>query len=746
MAEYNLRLKKFLNSQYVYTGVRITAGVLIPAMVLYHYDLLAVMMGVPLGALFIALPDNPGPIHHRINGMIAGILINFCVLVIAGYSHSSQLLIGIEILIFTLFFSMFGVYGARADSIGLIALVTFVVSYGSGTFGKHPPIETAVYFAAGGAWYSLLSITFSGIQPYKPVQQLLGEYLIEIGAYLDERAKFYDKVTDVNKHLTELYPRQVVIQKHQNDLREILFKTRLFVKESTNKGRRLVMIFLESTDLLERIITAQQNYSELHRDFDDTDILDQFKQNIQLLARQLELTGTAIHGGGSFINDTIIDQSLEQSRKAFFDLRAAKLNSANMESFIRLRHILYSLTDLSERIKRVQGYTAPDKKVKERVDEQYLQAFVSRQDFSFRKFTDNLSLKSGQFRHATRLTVAMLAGYILSLLLPLGHSYWILLSIATILKPAFSASRKRNIQRVAGTLIGVGIGFLTLHLSTSNTPIFVIMLIGMLIAYTTLRMNYLISTAAITLYVVLSFHFFYAASLNGLLFDRVIDTIAGALICLAAAYFILPKWEHEQINEQLKNAAEDNDRYFKAVAQYMKTKEPENLLEYKLARKAAFISLANIADGLQRMLDEPKSRQRQLQQVHQLVASSHMLTSYIASLAAYAEQHNGKYDVADLKPMLQYISRQFDLLKELHQNPGVMIKKQDPFPISKKIQQLLQQRKAELESGLSRDASTIRYTISLMKALTDQLQLINSVLEEEIRILMKMNANVETTV
>jgi uncharacterized membrane protein (TIGR01666 family) len=740
MAEYNLRLRKFLNSQYVYTGVRITAGVLIPAMVLYHYDLLAVAMGVPLGALFLALPDNPGPLHHRINGMIAGIIINFCVLVIAGYSHSSDLLIGIEIVVFSFLFSMFGIYGARADSIGLIALVAFVVSYGSGTFGQHPPIQTAVYFAAGGAWYSLLSITFSGIQPYKPVQQLLGEYLIEIGRYLEERAKFYDKATDVSKHLTELYPRQVVIQKHQNDLREMLFKTRLFVKESTNKGRRLVMAFLESTDLLERIITAQQNYTELHREFDDSDILDQFKQNIQLLAKHLELTGTAIQSGESFINDKAVDDALEQSRRSFFDLRTARLSSANMESFIKLRHILYSLTDLSERVKRLQGYTTPDRKVKEQVNEEYLQAFVTHQDYSFRKFIDNLSLNSGQFRHAIRLTVAMLAGYILSLLLPLGHSYWILLSIATILKPAFSASRKRNIQRVAGTLIGVGIAFLTLYLSKSNTPIFIIMLVGMLIAYTTLRIDYFISTAAITLYVVLSFHFLYAASLNGLLLDRVVDTIAGALICLAAAYFILPKWESEQMNDMLKKAAEDNMRYFKAVAQYMKDKENEHLLEYKLARKSAFISLANVADGLQRMLNEPKSRQKQLEEVHQLVASSHMLTSYIASLAAYAEQHNGKYDVADLKPMLQYISRQFDLLNELHQNPGVMLRKQDPFPISKKIQQLLQQRKTELEIGLSGDASTIRHTISLLKALTDQLQLINSVLEEEIRILMKMNS------
>jgi uncharacterized membrane protein YccC len=266
------------------------------------------------------------------------------------------------------------------------------------------------------------------------------------------------------------------------------------------------------------------------------------------------------------------------------------------------------------------------------------------------------------------------------------------------------------------------------------------MIVGMLTAYTMLRLNYLISTAALTLYIVLSFHFLYAASLNGLLLDRIIDTAAGGLIALAASYFILPKWEHEQINNQLLSAVTDNNKYFKSVGELLQTKNEEARMKYKLSRKSAFVSLANLADGLQRMLDEPKSRQRQLEYHHQLVASSHMLTSYIASLASYAEQHEGKYDAADLKPMLQYICRQFDLLLQLLQHPHIEIKKQDPFPVSKKIQGLLQQRKMELEAKQTRDHSQIRHTISLMKAMSDQLQLINSVLEESIRVVVKMYA------
>jgi uncharacterized membrane protein YccC len=212
------------------------------------------------------------------------------------------------------------------------------------------------------------------------------------------------------------------------------------------------------------------------------------------------------------------------------------------------------------------------------------------------------------------------------------------------------------------------------------------------------------------------------------------------VISLAAAYFILPKWEHEQINTQLMSAVKDNSRYFKAVSAVLSGKDAERILEYKLSRKAAFVSLANLSDVLQRMLNEPKSRQRQLQYYHQLVASNHMLTSYIASLAYYAENHAGKYDITDLKPMQQYICRQFDILVQLMKQPGTTVKKPDPFPVSKKIHQLLQQRRSELETEHTRDNSDIRHKISLMKAISDQLQLINSVLEEEIRILINMSS------
>jgi uncharacterized membrane protein (TIGR01666 family) len=740
MAIDSVAFKKFVSGHHVSTGIRITVCVLLPALLLYHYGMLGVMMGIPLGALFVALSDQPGPLHHRTNGMIAAILINFIVVCVAGVSAHMPWLIFTEIIVFSFLFSMFGVYGARADAIGLIALIAFIIFYGTQPLSKQSFLETAFYFSAGGAWYALFSLVTNTIQPYRPAIQSLGEYLAEIGHYLRERAAFYDKGTDNHSVLTRLIPHQVNIQQQQGALRELLFKTRLFLKQPTNRGRRIMMMFIESTDLLERIITAQQDYRKLHDDFDDNDILAHYKQAIVTLADSLIHAGLAVQNGQSYNNAVTIDAAVEDCSKYFFTLRTQGLNAGNVAAFIRLRHVLYSIEDVAERIKRIQEFTYPDAKISRQVGKEDVDPFTQHQDFNKSLFFSNLSLRSSQFRHALRLTIAMVAGFILSQVLGFGHGYWLLLSIASILKPTFSTSRKRNFERVIGTLAGAAMAFVTLHFAQSDTPIFVVMLLSMLLAYTFIRFNNLVSSGFITLYVVLSFHFLYPAGAGTALTDRVIDTFAGAVISFLAAYLVFPVWEHKHLRQLLAEAVKRNNEYFSAVTKLFMSGDAPIILEYKLKRKATFLALANVSDSLQRMLSEPKNQQRNLQQYHQLVTASHMLTSYIASLAYYAEQHRPRYESSDFKPMMQYICRQFASLQQLAEEPSTIIGARDSFPVNKKLKELIAKRKSELETSTNHSATG--KTVSFMKSITDQLQLVNAAIEDMMKVLMVMDTQV----
>jgi hypothetical protein len=59
-----------------------------------------------------------------------------------------------------------------------------------------------------------------------------------------------------------------------------------------------------------------------------------------------------------------------------------------------------------------------------------------------------------------------------------------------------------------------------------------------------------------------------------------------------------------------------------------------SITEYKLARKEVHISSANLSAAFQRMLSEPKSKQKNKNEVHQFVVLNHTVFSNIATIAS----------------------------------------------------------------------------------------------------------------
>src|SRR5207244_12068072 len=103
-----------------------------------------------------------------------------------------------------------------------------------------------------------------------------------------------------------------------------------------------------------------------------------------------------------------------------------------------------------------------------------------------------MNINSSIFRHSLRVAIACLVGFILGKVLNYGqHSYWILLTIAFILKPAFSLTKQRNIERIIGTIAGGAAGILILYFVTDKTAIFVFMVLFLIETYSFLWIVYL---------------------------------------------------------------------------------------------------------------------------------------------------------------------------------------------------------------------------------------------------------------
>ncbi|HWB25026.1 MAG TPA: FUSC family membrane protein [Chitinophagaceae bacterium] len=737
--DYSRAFRKFISGQHLNMGIILTISVIVPAIVLYHYDIISTTTALPIGALCTGLTDSPAPPMHRRNTLAASLLINFLMVLAAGYSRVYPPLIITEIVLFGMFFSLLGVYGSRANSIGLIALLVFIFNIDAHA-GSRGVLKTALLFSGGGLLYTVIALLQNTLRPYKLIQQLLGECIIETAGYLNTKAAFYKPNPDNTKLYDDLIKYQVNIQQQHQNLRELLYKTRQAVTESTRKGRILMLMFLDLLDLFERLMTSQQDYNNLHAGFDETGILTSYGNTIDALADELHEIGLAVQAGIPSKQQYDIDLLMEKLTAEFMALRAEKLSPETIESLIPLRQILYSIQDIADRIKRLHLYTTYDRKVSRQYQRSNdLDKFISHQEFEPRLLVENLSLHSSHFRHAIRITLALLLGYIISLFFPLGHGYWILLTIVTIMKPAYSITKQRNISRLLGTLTGGTIGFLAIYLSQDNTTaLFAVMLFAMIIAYSFLRINYFIGVAGITVYVLLSLNFLSPKSLHTALEDRVIDTLIGSAIASIIAAFILPKWEHEQITGYIKDAIEANNAYFKVIAANFLSGTLHNT-EFKLARKEAFVRLANLGDNFQRMISEPKNRQPKLELYHQFVVTSYTLTSNIAALSYYAQRTQQSYVSADFEPLIAEVNTHFDKALAIVENerPAAVDAPEAGLSINMRVQQLLDQRKKELITG-RQDNMGVRNTLSDLKTITDQFYMISDITEEQSKILGKI--------
>ena len=726
--DYIKEYKSFINSHYLSEGVRMTAGIVLPAIVLSHFGMVSIGVVVSLGAMCVSLTDTLGPIHHRVNGMEVCFISAFIISLLTGFAAPYQIVMGILIVPVCFIFSMISVYGSRASSVGSAVLLVMVLSIDRrhGVDRYHTEVlYNALYILAGGVWYMLMSLLLYRVRPYKLAQQALGDCILSTSEYLRVRASFYNKDLDYQTTYQRVVQQQIVAQENQSQVRELLFKTRSIVKESTDTGRTLVMIFRDTIDLFERTMTSYQDYGALHNYFKESDILHHYQQMILAISKELDDIGLAVKSGDRSEDDGALQKSLDGLQLYLEDFRKKNLTHENIEGFISLRHILNGLEDIVGRVHTLHLYTTYEvKHSKNNPSEVEYEKFITHTIIDSKLFKDNLSLKSNTFRHAIRVSVATICGYIISKFLPVGHSYWILLTIIVILKPAYSLTKKRNFDRLLGTIAGAAVGLIILYFINDKDTLFVVMLVLMVITYSLFRTNYLLSVLFMTPYIMLLFHLLFSGNTKTILIDRVTDTAIGSAIAFLANFFLVPAWEKGQIKNYMLAALEANINYFKNVSAAFTGKTPD-ITEYKLTRKNAFVSLANLSDAFSRMLSEPKNKQVNAKQVYQFVTFNHMLTSHIATLAYYSEPLAKKYSSVDFINIVNNALRQFEEAESLLMGKSkndINNNEERNNLVDKKVNALMEQRKVELQQGVI--GSETRKTLSELKSIADQFNFI----------------------
>lgn len=651
-------IQSFFYSQYFSDGLRITLGVLLPSLVLAQFGQLETGLTLSLGALCVSGADNPGPVTHKRNGMAICSALMFVVAITTGFARLNIFTMGIEIVIFAFFFSMFTVYGNRAASVGTSCLLIMILMMEKAL----RPSEILGYSAtilAGSIWYTLLSITFFSIRPYRAAQQALGENILDVSRFLRIKADFYRPTTNLEDNYTKVVSQQIHVSQNQDMVRELLFKSRLVVKESTNASRVLVLTFLDLVDLFEQIMATHYDYAAIHEKFEKTGILDDIAQVIAHIADELDSLGFAIQANATYRHMVDIDPELEKLKTKIDALATADKSVSNLV----LKKILINLRDLNHNILNMSNYynSRSGEVLADRAEVEYSK-FVSHQDYDPRTYANNLSFSSSIFKHSLRVALVCLIGFITAKTISHGHhSYWILLTIIVILKPGFSLTKQRNYQRLLGTIAGGALGIFILYVIKDTTAQLIILMVFMIAAYSFQRLNYIVSVIFMTPYILILFKFL---GVDHVVQERIADTLIGGAIAFCASYIIFPTWEFDQIKNTLNDVLKANIAYLMKVADSLSGKNV-NTTEYKLARKDVYVYSANLSAAFERMTSEPKRKQQHIKEVHKFVVLNHILTSYIANIASAMVTKPQKLQIDNLKLVKRSIGILYDTAQKV---------------------------------------------------------------------------------
>ena len=567
---YSIELKKFLYSQHIFSGLRISLGIALPAIILlFVFDDQELGFTLASGAIAASVVDLPGPLKYKHNEMLACSFLGFLSALATGIATSSPFTLWLTVVPLTFLLSMVVMLGAKGPQISFATLYMMIVNLEQ-HFTPMEAVVNASYLLIGGLWYTYWSYLISRWQIERIERQVIADSIFATADYLRARARFYDMDTSLEDDYNGLVDKQIAAVEQQDAARDIVLRTLPRLKRSDGDPRRtqLFNLFINSVDLHETAVSSHTDYPLLRNTFGDSDLMLFFHDLLLKTADDLENIGLAVlHDKPSeqrIRNKAelrAIEYEIDKMRRKDFPARDSEAYAAIVATFRRV-WTAARLTERMHRNTRINTEMGSKQETEMRVD-QALAGFLSSRRITLSQLTSNLTMSSPPFRHALRVTLAVAAGLAIGKLLPITNSYWIVLTTVIILKPGFSLTRQRNTQRIVGTVIGCAASVAFLFLVKSTAITLAVMFACMFMAYSLLLINYAAAVVFISAYVLLLYHLMAPIGMR-LIGERAIDTLIGCSIAVGVSY-LFANWEYRLMGPIVKATISAMREYVDAV-------------------------------------------------------------------------------------------------------------------------------------------------------------------------------------
>jgi len=650
------QFKQLFFSQYITNGIEVAVGVGAVTLGIGAFFGVPVAATAASGAICVSIVDIPGPVRLKGLQLVSGALLTTLISFVFSFARLNMWAELVGVILISLFGAMLNAFGKKALALSFVCLFALVLGIGS---PKAPGLEVehALRFGAGAALYAIYAFLMASVLRYRTKHQALAEAMFELANYFDAKAAFFERDADINQCYGDLVAEQVNLVDKQQGARDLVFR-----HLSRARHVRLATILIGLLDVSERVFSSHTDYTAIHEHFADADVTLLLRDLIRKGAIDLRNIGYGVLRARDARRAVIYKAELIAIQHELDRLNAVTQLPDQRVALDALDAVYARVCGAIGLIEELHALVRAKPGERPLPDGLALLPFLSNLSFPPATVWKELRFTSPVFRFSVRLTLAMAVGFALSQWLPYStHSYWILLTVAVILRPNYSVTKQRRNDRILGTLLGCLFIALLLHFRPGYALEVAVMFCALGVAHSFATIKYRYTAAAACVMAVLQVHFLNPGAPFAI-DERLIDTLVGALLAFAASY-VLPSWEHLSMTRLISELLKAHARYVTVVSS-----EETPDAQYRLARKNLFDAIALTSAAFRRMLLEPRAQQRAVTLINDFITTSYSFASHMTALRLFLENDASERAETDCSARLAELAA--DLTRAFAQSSG----------------------------------------------------------------------------
>lgn len=566
----------------------------------------------------------------------------------------------------------------------------------------------------GAAWYGLISTISFLLFPVRQLQDQLSASYNALGSFLYAKSNLFDvdmTASSYQQSMIDLALENGKLITLFNNLRVALV-TRLKGDRGQKDTRRSLQYYFVAQDIHERADSAHIDYQKLAKLFQHSDILFRFQRILTIQGKACQDLAQCILNRTRYTHNKRFQHSFENLR-----LSLEKLREDNIYDQVRVNALFALYQNLKSIDAQLQNLeTERDLQL---INAQQTEHQLKDDDLKgwndiFVRVKQHLTPESVLFRHAVRLSIVLFIGYIFIQVTNIAYGYWILLTALFVCQPNFNATKRRLYLRIVGTLIGIIVGLAIIYFIPSLEGQLVMLVLSGVLFFELRSKQYAQATAFITILALINFNLDGSAFAAG--FPRFIDTLIGCALAWFGVSFIWPDWKFRRLPRTIQRSIEAQCNYLsEVVQQYHEGKN--NALNYRVVRRAAHNTDAEVASLISTLATEPNIDPTQKSLAFEFLCLSHTLLSYIAALGAHRAQIHDQEVLALLDQALDDIK-------------GTLLRDEVPDLSAQNMLQTIRQRLSTHDEGDPKSLIILQQ-LSLMFGILTRLSMLKQSLSHE---------------